>query len=298
MKKNDNLYLFIIWNKALFARNKILNDLRKDFEIVTNIYVEWKKECFESNLQSFYGRKISNVKDKIDCIGTGKFNVIVVKDNNPNVASRKTHDGDIIVNTNVFDRKDLYREWTGRSFRIHSSSNKEEFQHDMVVLFGSEYIELLGNITENLIEKNTKTVEGFINEKDLLSCLKLFGNNKCYTKNKINYIFSKCRLDVERFIKNNSNVKIYGEAEGDIPEGMVDKCDDDLVAEFLKIKNDYDEFLISRNPNKKVVKFLRNINFDVPIKKESIRISPKTTIKDKMKREIKYTIARVKNGKE
>ena len=81
----ENTYLFLIWNKALYQRQKILNDINNSFEIVKDIYVKWNKKNFPFNLQAFYGRKLGDPKGKMISSGTNEFELILVKDNKPNI---------------------------------------------------------------------------------------------------------------------------------------------------------------------------------------------------------------------
>lgn len=278
-----NLYIFIIWPKAMFKRNKILLDLRENFKIVSNIFIKWSE--YENNLKAFYGHKIMSVEDKLFFIGKGKFNLIVVEDLNPVFEERKVVGGKDIVNAHVFDLKDKYREWTGRDFRVHSSQNNEETIHDLTILFGNRYMEILENTKEEdtisldtIAVNKVNDVNSFENVLDNL-------NTVYYLKDNVYHIYTKCSLDIERIfgkkiVLDNKEylLDIKGEMENQIPEGLCELLRDNLD-EYIKDENSF------------CLKY--NLNADLK-EKSSLRNVSKLTFLEKLKKEIRYIIARIK----
>ena len=61
-------YVFIIWNKALFCKKKILSDLKKSFHIENVFYIEWNRTSYPDNLKAFYGTKTTDIRKKMDYI--------------------------------------------------------------------------------------------------------------------------------------------------------------------------------------------------------------------------------------
>lgn len=272
----ENMYLFVIWNKALFCKKKIVNDLKSSFEIVYSSYIEWSKNHFIENLEAMYGRKLGDPIDKIGPCGTGKFFVVVVKDNNPKFEQRKQYDGYELVNSNIYDKKALYRKWTAGSHRIHCSVDEQEFKHDIAVFFGQSII--------NETKINTKGVRGFDSIEDFENCLTLFSNPKIIKQDKSYFIFTKCRYDLIAYLRckeitkntyslniRNEMIKLYifGEIDEDIKS---DLTDDDIKT----IINNYTKYIASIN----------SIN--------PARISSKYSIKDIIIRELKLIIAKLK----
>lgn len=225
-------YLFIIWNKALYQKEKIINDINESFEIVKDVYIKWNKDNFPLNLQAFYGRKLGDPKGKMISSGTNEFELILVKDHHPNIELRKSYDGEMYVNTNIYSKKQLYRSWTCGSHRIHSSDNQEEGNHDLVILFGPNYQEILDKYKNNeTINLDTKGIVGFDYVDDIKDSLKLYGNNIIIENDDNLIVFCKCRYDLVKFlnckqINNNTyslninnkkhTLYIFGELDGDL----------------------------------------------------------------------------------
>lgn len=249
----DNIYLFIIWHKALWCKEKILNDLQKDFEIVNLIKFDWSEEQFENNLKSLYGRKLGPVEDKIKPCGNGSFLLIIVRDNSPIYSERKMYDNYDSVNSKIYDKKMLYRKWTGGNHRIHCSDTTEETKHDLAVLFGCDYKKIFNN---KYIHLDTKGVVGFSTKLDLLNCLKLFGNNVAIDNNNSIIIFSNSRTDIIYYLHcdntNHNNVYklqtkekeeiilyIFGSLEGDMDVNY-NQIDEELIS---NIKNNIYSYL-------------------------------------------------------
>lgn len=319
MNKDENIYLFIIWNSALWCRDRIIKDLNKTFDIKLNVFIEWDKNKIKQNLESLYGSKIDSIKEKVKSTGTGPFNLIVIGDKNPKYEIRKVHNSETFANVNVFDKKELYRKWTGQSFRVHSSIDVAETKHDLVVLFGKDYLDILKkHINDDFINLNTKTVEGFSTKEDIINCLSLFGNCITYEKEDELYIFCKCMLDTNRFLlpclKISSNcfkfsinglefiAKIYGEEEGDLPTGFINKSNnnDAVYLSLISIIDEYDVFLSDRkNVSEKLKAYYNKFEFELNTKKfNTLRINPKESFIKRIKLFVKYIIARIECLKE
>lgn len=161
----SELNLFIIWEKASYLKDKIINDINIKFRILDVYEVIWDKEKFSNNLTRFYGQKLPKNSFKEKHCGNGPFTLIIVKDNEPKYESRMTSRGPEIVNKNMFDAKQLYREWTGGGHKIHSTNSEVETNHDITLLLGINVKDYLnkynsswdGNIRtlkENIIGSN------------------------------------------------------------------------------------------------------------------------------------------------
>lgn len=297
----ENIYLFIIWNKALFAREKIINDLKESFDIQTDIFVEWSRENFDKNLKAFYGFKIDNIKQKTRYIGTGKFNVILVKDDNPSFEVKTINGITQRINTKVLDKKKLYRKWTADCFRVHCSTNKEETDHDLTVLFGD-------NVPNQNISVDTKGVSGFKSISDLKHCLEKFGDNYF---NEDNLIIAKSSLNVARFLDakqietgkyliviggENKEIIIIGEKEGELfnldYNSLIKnkKLHSDIersIYEYVKYINDG---VMSSNVQELFNYYKIN---EVIALKNSINISQQESSLIVLKNYIKYIVARL-----
>lgn len=277
-----NTYLFIIWHKALWQRNNIINDINKSFEIVKDIYIEWHKHSFSNNLKAFYGRKLGDPIGKMISSGTKPFELIIVKDANPNNIAKETYENVSIINTNIYNKKQLYRLWTAGSHRIHSSDNENETLHDLAVLFGSDYESILASHNNSdIVKLDTKGLNGFDSINDLKDSLNMFGNNIIVDKDDYHIIFCKCRYDVVNFLKckkiinneysltiNNNTIRLYifGELDGD----LLNNTYDDLLDSNIRnaIVNNFDNYISFKRKNIEVNRKETFYNRYVVIKNE------------------------------
>ena len=58
-------HLFIIWEKAERMKQKIIDDIAKELEIIKIVDVSWDKNRFCDNLSRFYGQKLPSGAKKI-----------------------------------------------------------------------------------------------------------------------------------------------------------------------------------------------------------------------------------------
>lgn len=155
------LHLIIIWEKARHKEQLILEDVQKKF-VIHQIYdITWSPELVSSNFSRFYGVNLpSNSFKEIEC-GTGEFRLIVVEDHNPTYDYRLTSKGERLVNTNLFDSKTQYREWTGGGHKIHATNNTSEFDHDISLILGhSELYRIQSSPASNIPLKKHMDIIG------------------------------------------------------------------------------------------------------------------------------------------
>ena len=305
-----NIYLFIIWNRVLWAKKRIIDDLSSSFEIVKEVKVNWDKNKYIDNLLALYGTKTNNATDKLKAIGYGDFCLILVKDNKEEFITVKKYDREEYVNKNINEKKKLYRKWTGTDFRIHSSENYNETIHDLTILFGNNYEEIINNAS-NTISLNTKGIQGFDSIDDLCINIKNFGDI-VYLKNNHVYILARKRNDILRFvseykIKTSTNylivigskyeeITIFGEEEGDIPYGMLNtiKINKEFEHRFVNLLENY---LANGVNDKNVISLLNYYDLDTNlIKKQTIREKTSRNCVESLKKEIKYYSAWLLNG--
>lgn len=176
----EEIHLFIIWENGREKQNEILEDIKLNFEIIKVIDMEWSKESFSTNLSRFYGTNLPKGSSKEQHCGNGKFLLIIVKDTNPKYEERLTSKGPKIVNVNMFDKKDAYRNITGGGHKIHGTNDENETNHDLTLLLDK-------NIEDFLKENNRKW-----NEKIEYISKDLFGNNRWNTVNDMFYALNNC----------------------------------------------------------------------------------------------------------
>lgn len=134
--------LFIIWHNARTKEKAIIEDIKKRFDILNIIEIEWTKELFSKNLTRFYGENLPKNSDKEKHCGNGNFILVVIRDNNPLYGYRSTSKGKKYLNINLFDSKSLYRSWTG-SHMVHGTNDMIEFKHDLMMLLGLSFDDYL-----------------------------------------------------------------------------------------------------------------------------------------------------------
>jgi hypothetical protein len=136
----SELYIVIIWSKACYYKEKILQDLQNQVDILDVYQISWTKKYFSRNLTRFYGENLPRFSGKERHCGKGPFITVIVRDKDPIYNQRlTTNHGIQLVNTNLFDLKNKYREWTGGGHKIHTSNTVQESRHDIMLLFGQSY---------------------------------------------------------------------------------------------------------------------------------------------------------------
>lgn len=133
------IHLFIIWSNGLNKKDKILGDLKNKFDILEIYNTTWTSDKFSENLSRFYGENLPKNSNKEKHCGSSTFTCIIVRDNNPTYDFRNTSKGERLVNTGLFDAKQLYRKWTGGGHKIHATDDIVETKFQLALLFGKDY---------------------------------------------------------------------------------------------------------------------------------------------------------------
>ena len=167
--------IFILWENAQYRKNEIISDIKQELEIIKICDIEWEKKYFPENLTRFYGVNLPKNSDKEKHVGDGIFTLIFCRDHSPCYQKRLTSKGIKNVNANMFDRKTLYRRWTGGGHKVHSSNDESEARHDLALLFGlsPEKLEALatsGNFPDK-ISRNTAGLNEWYNLDELFYTL-------------------------------------------------------------------------------------------------------------------------------
>ena len=310
-----NNYIFIIWNKALFCERRILDDLRDSFVIEKYFYVEWNKDVFIENSKALYGHKSTDAQEKVKYTGKGKFLIILIRDDFPVFKEIETPDGKEHVNTRILEKKKLYRKWTGDNYRVHASTNKKETNHDLTILFGNDYSTFLGNINDKeTIKKETIFFNQFRNTDELKKLIESLDENFFYLvgDNKIN-LFVQYKTDIKNILNPDGSIdnrlyvkrigekdyfiKIYGEKDGDIPDGFIKVINNDLLEHFVDIQDEYDEFLNNRSAiSANVSNFFEKYGFEKEFKEKEVDYKPiRKNFERRLKDRIKYLLAVIRN---
>lgn len=132
----SELHLFIIWSNARVKETEILSDIANHFKVLGEHIISWEPDSFSKNLTRFYGENLPPHSNKEKLCGNGPFKLVVVLDEEPLYRTRMTSKGPSIVNVNMFDSKEMYRNWTGGGHMIHGTNSDKEARHDLVLLTG------------------------------------------------------------------------------------------------------------------------------------------------------------------
>ena len=183
--KSGELHIIIIWSKALYLKDNIIEDLSEQFDILEVYEITWDKEYFTKNLSRFYGEKLpvphlykrwysgnfyqrTSYKER-QC-GNGPFTLVIIRDNNPIYNQHDTSKGLSRVNINIFDAKEKYRRWTGGGHLIHTTNDIRESRHDLALLLGETYEHLIQELKNNWdgeIKYITQNIVGYDGWDDL-----------------------------------------------------------------------------------------------------------------------------------
>jgi|GEM_PF-499881 len=131
---SSETHLFILWQHARSEETRILQDIGGRFEIVAVREVHWSR--VSENFTRFYGQKLPPGSFKEEHCGGGAFLAVIVRDRHPLYENRLTSKGERLVNANLFDAKQRYREWTGGGHRVHATDSEAETRHNLALLFG------------------------------------------------------------------------------------------------------------------------------------------------------------------
>ena len=177
------IHLLIIWSNALEKKDEILHDINESFSVLKVIKVHWDKDLFLKNLIVFYAHSqrhlneaqyIKLLKGKMQHCGNSDFIFVIFEDKSPLMENRKTSSGFALVNSNVFNKKEKYRELTGGGHKIHTSNDEWETNKDLTVLFGKNTHDFLKWIKEEEFDtysQNCVGVNGFVSIRQLFYLL-------------------------------------------------------------------------------------------------------------------------------
>lgn len=139
------LHLILLWSEARHALISIKEDITKHFQLVDAYTITWDKDVFAQNLTRFYGQSLPKNSFKEQHCGNGPFTLFLVVDEQPQYAFRRTSHGISFVNTNLFDAKVRYRNLTGGGHKVHTTNTPDECAHDLYLLLGETYQNVLQN---------------------------------------------------------------------------------------------------------------------------------------------------------
>jgi hypothetical protein len=104
-------------------------------------------------MSRFYGKKLPNIKEKVNHCGVGQFDIFVVVDKNPIFSVVDTSSGPQYVNKNLFEDKATFRQLSGGGHKVHITNSPDEYMRDMTLLLGPNFCEVLKDVEDGEILK-------------------------------------------------------------------------------------------------------------------------------------------------
>lgn len=187
--RGATIHILIVWSHGKKQKNKIFTDIQSCFEVIKVFNIHWDKKRFLENLTVFYAHSQKHLSpdslqslmlNKMKHCGTGDFHVVVFKDNSPVYETRETSSGGALVNIRVFEKKQLYRQWTGGGHKVHCSNDAWETNKDLTILLGlntNDFCQKYGttcnerSLVEEYISHNCIGVNGYDNIKQFFYVL-------------------------------------------------------------------------------------------------------------------------------
>ncbi len=128
------LQIFLLWSKARKEEKRILDDIKKKYEILRIFEICWPKKSFPDNFTRFYNKNMHGGYHKAHDCGREKFLLIAAWDPAP-VYTFNPRLG-YETNDNAIRNKNLYRQWTGGRFLVHGSDNLAEVDENLLLTLG------------------------------------------------------------------------------------------------------------------------------------------------------------------
>jgi hypothetical protein len=183
---DGEVHIILLWPNALDRQDRILADMAVHFTRLGLYRVTWSEANFAANISRFYGKSLPIDSDKISHCGTGPFLAAVVLDKAPVQDYRWTSKGARLVNTNLFDAKQRYRDWTGGGHRVHATDSAAETRHDAALLFGRPAAEFMGQPEQSWeavpeeLGRDLSGADGWHDLEELFLGLYQITHKRCY----------------------------------------------------------------------------------------------------------------------
>jgi len=134
-QRSVEIHLFVVWEHGRAVTARIVDDIRRHFTVLAAFEVEWSSGPHARHFSRLYGQSLPPDSDKVGHCGLGPYLLLVVEDEVPRYGTRRKWGRKLTVNTNRFDAKARYREWT-HGHRVHNSTDEEETDRDLFVPLG------------------------------------------------------------------------------------------------------------------------------------------------------------------
>ena len=215
---NGELHVIIIWQHARYMETKIINDIENEFTIHAKHYIEWDNKTAYRNFSRFYAIKSRYAKGKMKHCGAGEFLLLVVEDSQPIYEERETNDGVVRVNKNLFDKKSLYRQWTGEGHKIHATNTIAETGHNLALFFGVTYQEFITSLSSSKSLPVENNLVGHKGWRDFSQFFKILNATLDYVvlrnfEGFFDDIVCDEHLDIDLLVSNYNEVKLVSNSK-------------------------------------------------------------------------------------
>ncbi|MBA3844178.1 MAG: hypothetical protein H0X39_16445 [Actinobacteria bacterium] len=163
--------VFILWETARPAEQRILADLKRHFAVHDVVEVSWPPELFSRNLTRLYGQALPSGSDKEQQCGLGPFLVIIASDPRARYGLRRTTRGVRRVSTHAARAKARYRRWTGGGFRVHGSLDRSEAERDLRLLLREPADARAAQSWDGVVRAEAPTATDWSDAKDLVAAI-------------------------------------------------------------------------------------------------------------------------------
>ena len=139
------IYLFVVWSRGLPELEYVLGELKKNYTILKQFDVQWRRRDFVKNFAAFYGWKaFAQWWVKKSRSGAGPFRVILVRDERPVFRERKKPEPiELRFNEKLYKFKLHLRETMKHSNVVHGTDCEAETRHNLKALTGETLEEFL-----------------------------------------------------------------------------------------------------------------------------------------------------------
>lgn len=210
------IHAVIIWSNALPQQDRIVADLAAQVGLVASYRIEWPPERFAENLARLYGAQPRQAAMKAHDSGRDPFLLLVVRDPAPHYESRARSSGSSLANTKLYDAKQRYRAWTDGDFRVHTTIDEEEADHDLFLLLGrhsSEFADapvIAWSSEPELLESEVIGAGGWASKEQLLNALGVVCRYIVLSEEPLRLLVPN-RARAEQLLGSDSGVELYDE---------------------------------------------------------------------------------------
>ena len=144
--KEQNIFLFVLWEAARHKQPDVLADIHKRFTVLKQYDLSWPQDNWPEHFVAFYGYESHIWPEKTRRNGTGLFRLVIVNDDHATYGYVTNKKSRILVNTNILKAKNYYRSVIAVKDGIHSSISLAETRSNLAILLGMSLDDFLATV--------------------------------------------------------------------------------------------------------------------------------------------------------